>query len=146
MASFLRAQNVSDTIAISRSGVMTHEGVRLTPTKLKSLALQIPAAKEEYKKAEVNYYIAYVLSTAGGALIGYPVGTKLAGGNPNWNIAAAGAVILVPAVFFAVDYNKRAKRAVRIINDELKQSGKSVTYLDLKVGPTSNGIGITINF
>lgn len=48
----------------------------------------------------VNGYIigSYVLGFAGGALIGWPLGTALGGGDPEWYLAGIGAVLVGGAI------------------------------------------------
>ena len=42
------------------------------------------------QSAKTNQTWAMLLGTAGGALVGFPIGTAIGGGNPEWALAGAG--------------------------------------------------------
>lgn len=69
-----------------------------------------------FKKAKANYDAASVLGFAGGFLIGWPIGTALSGGEPEWGLAAGGAAITLLSVPLTLAFNKHAERAVSIYN------------------------------
>jgi len=85
-----------------------------------------------------------VLQLPGGFLIGYPIGTAIAGGNANWTLAAVGAGLLVVAIPLISGYNKHAINAVNIYNRGLRSSINPASSLNLRF--TANGAGLRISF
>jgi hypothetical protein len=142
----LYGQNQPDSITtVNRLGpVFQQNGKNLTPGKLLTITESNPEAYSEMKIATNNYYGSMVFQLPGGFLIGYPIGTALAGGDPNWTLAAIGAGLVVVSIPFTSAYNKHAKNAVSIYNKGLKYS--TMIKPDLKFGITYNGIGINLRF
>lgn len=81
-----------------------------------------PAAYAELKRAKTNYNTAGVLGFAGGILIGLPVGTAIAGGSPEWGLAAGGAALLLTSIHFTHAYRGRTLQALDIYNAKFKSS------------------------
>ena len=54
-----------------------------------------PEAVSLINKAKTSYAFASILSYAGGFMIGWPIGTAIGGGEPNWTLAAIGAPSLL---------------------------------------------------
>ena len=68
------------------------------------------------KSAKSNYVLSQIISGAGGFLIGWPLGTALAGGKPNWTLAGIGAGLVVVSIPITSGANKKIKKAVDIYN------------------------------
>jgi len=142
----LYGQSQSDSISVkNRLGpVFQQNGKTLTPNKLLTITKSNQEAYSEMKIANNNYLTSMVFQFPGGFLIGYPIGTALAGGDPNWTLAAIGAGLVLVSIPFISAYNKHAKNAVSIYNKGLRYS--STVRPDFKLGITYNGIGIRIGF
>src|SRR5690606_6614615 len=69
----------------------TLEGDQLSLAEIQNIVQENEEAFQVLKKARSNQSISAILGLAGGALIGIPVGTALAGGDANWSMAAIGA-------------------------------------------------------
>lgn len=138
------AQNVADTIEVQqRMGkVYLHDG-KLLPTKdLHSLLNSNAEATVEVDRAKANLAPVYLFSISGGALIGWPLGTALGGGDPQWGLAAIGAGLVLLSIPFQVGYNKHIAQAVRIYNSDLKKIGISKTVLEIGLARSSFGVEI----
>lgn len=87
-------------------------------------------------KAKSSYDASTAIGFVGGFLIGWPIGTAIGGGDPNWGLAAAGAGVLVIAIPIMSSANKKMDQALDIYNGATTpQSGK----LDLKIMPSKVG-------
>ena len=96
-----------------------------------------PEAYELALKAKSGYGAGSAISFIGGFLIGWPLGTALGGGDPNWGLAAAGAGVLVVAIPIMSSANKKLTQAMDIYNNgSSQQMGK----LDLKIMSTKVGL------
>lgn len=62
---------------------------------------------------------ATILSSAGGFLVGWPIGTAIAGGNPNWALAGVGAGLVAVSVPLNMVANRKLKKAVYAYNSAL---------------------------
>lgn len=113
-------------------------GEMLNPKRMLDLFQGNEEAYEAMKKAKANYDPAMVLSVIGGALIGWPLGTAIGGGDPNWALAGIGAVFVVGTIPLSKAFNRHAIRAVDIYNAKLQPSASAGLYF----GATGYGIGI----
>lgn len=97
------------------------------------------------KTAKSSYSFASVLGFAGGALVGWPLGTAMGGGEPEWAMAGLGAGLILIAIPISQNFNKKAKEAVDLYNGGLKES----SFWDkneLRVTSTRDGVGLTLVF
>ena len=117
------AQSLADSIEVKQKAgtVYMQHGVKLKPKQLLKITEQNQEAYMIMKKAKSNYDIGSVIGSVGGFLIGWPLGTLIGGGDPNWAMAGVGVGLAVVSIPFYSAYNKHAKTAVRIYNDTLYQ-------------------------
>jgi hypothetical protein len=66
----------------------------LSPKQVLQVLKIEPLAYEKFKRAKANYDVAGALGFAGGLLVGFPIGTAIAGGNPEWGMAIVGSFSL----------------------------------------------------
>lgn len=115
---------------------------KLSPRQLLELTKYNPLAYEEMRKAKGNYDASTVMGAIGGFLVGWPLGTAIAGGKPNWTMAGIGAGFVGVSIPLAALYTKQAKSAVDIHNQEVRRI--SHNNFDLGIGITGNGVGLRI--
>jgi hypothetical protein len=141
----LFGQNASDSIQIKKrlGPVFQQNGKTLTINQLMSITKSNPDAYAEMKIANKNYVASLFLQYPGGFLIGYPVGTAIGGGDPNWAMAAIGASLIVVAIPLISAYSKHATNSVNIYNKGLKVSPERPS---LSLGFSANGIGLRVKF
>jgi len=96
------------------------------------------------KVAQTNYTMGNIFASVGGFLIGWPVGTALRGDKPNWNLAAAGAGLVVLGIPFVSAGNKKLKEAVDLYNAGFKETSRYKPQYHFTAG--IYGIGITVTF
>lgn len=65
--------------------------------------------------------MATVLGFAGGFLIGWPIGTAVAGGEPQWELPAIGAGLVILAFPFSEQAKKKASIAVDLYNHDFRE-------------------------
>lgn len=113
------AQSTNGNLEMHKSfwGVkFQQDGRELKPREVQKILSGDPEALAEIKKARTNYGVASGLAFTGGFLIGYPIGTALAGGDPEWGLAAGGAGALLLAIPFGSGFRKHAQSAITIYN------------------------------
>jgi len=83
----------------------------------KALLQRLEVDEEAYgmmKRAKSNSDIATVLGFSGGLMLGWPLGTAIAGGDPNWVLAGIGAGCLAIGIPLSISASKGMFRAVEI--------------------------------
>ncbi|TLX72638.1 hypothetical protein E9993_17530 [Labilibacter sediminis] len=144
--SVLYAQYQTDSIQITKKlgTVYTQNGQNLTPRQLLEITQSNPDAYKAMKLAKINYDTGLVFGFLGGGLIGFPIGSSLGGGDPNWTLAAVGAGLIAISIPLSSAYNMHAKTAVSIYNSGLNNSTKESPRLNLF--SSSNSIGLRLTF
>jgi hypothetical protein len=120
-------------------------GKRLTMSQMADLMQSNAEAYRNIKSAKAGNTWAGILGGIGGALIGYPIGTAIGGGDPNWALAAAGAGLVVVAIPISVSVNKKAKTAVTLYNEGLKTTS-GAPALQMQIHLTTSAVGMKFNF
>lgn len=140
------AQNQADSIQVQKrlGTIFVQNGRPLTPRQLLEVTKTNTDAYSEMKIAKSNYDIGSVFGFIGGFCIGWPLGTAIGGGDPNWTIAGVGVALVVVSIPLSTAYTTHAKKAVGIYNSGLNQVGTiPVTY---RFGFTGSGIGLRVRF
>lgn len=109
----------ADTISIKKvSGAYQfYQGDnRLNTKQFKNRVKPNEQAYRFVKSAQTTSAVSTILAYAGGFMIGWPIGTALAGGDPNWAIAGVGAGLIVVAIPIGQKSKKQIRRAVNIYN------------------------------
>ena len=146
--SFMFGQTASDSITMKKvfGGYQFYQGERLL--KMSDLTITMVLNNEAYKQiksARSAYTMASILSYAGGFLVGWPLGTAIGGGEPNWTLAGIGAGLIFVSIPITQSFNKKAKQAVDTYNGGL-QTSSFWDKNELNLSLTGNGIGLTLNF
>lgn len=97
------------------------------------------------RSAQSNHTFASILGGAGGFLVGWPVGTALGGGEPDWTLAGIGAGLIVLSIPVSLSSAKHAANAVDIYNEGLR-SVSARQRNEWRFAATSNGVGLTFRF
>lgn len=130
------AQSLTDPIEIkgNKQATFYQKGNTLTPRQIKYITQENPEANLRMKRAKSNSDVATIFASAGGMLIGWPIGTLLAGGKPNLTLVGIGAGLFTVSLPFTAAYQKHARHAVEIYNNGLNSNVKiqSVTNNLLK--------------
>ena len=113
-----------------------------TPKQLLSIYKGNSEAYNAMKKATTNMAIGQVLGFAGGSLIGWPLGTTLAGGEANWTLAAIGLPLVLISVPLSKAFNEHAIEAAENYNQSISQK---FTSFRIRLGSGTYGYGLVIN-
>lgn len=139
-------KNDSITLKSTFGGYQVFQGEKqLNMTQLSNLLASNEVAFSKLKSAKSTNLIASILGGVGGYLIGYPIGTALAGGQANWKMAGIGAGLAVIAIPISISANNNIKNAIKIYNGSLRTSS-FFEKSELKFAMTENGIGLVLNF
>ncbi len=105
-----------------------------------------PAALDHIKKAKTNNIFTQIFAFTGAGLVGYPLGTQLGGGDPEWAIAIVGGGLMVLSVPFLTATNKQSKKAVELYNAGLQNPENKTTGHIFTFGLTGNGVSLALQF
>lgn len=139
---------LSDTIQVRKrgGGYPFYLGEKkLTNNGLKRTLSPNVQASGELRSARFSATMASVLGYAGGFMVGWPLGTALAGGKPVWALAGAGAGLIAVSIPFGISANKKARKAVGTYNAGLLQ-GAFRNKGELYLTAMGNGVGLALSF
>lgn len=88
----------------------------LSPKQVLEIVKIEPLAYEKFKKAKANYNAAGALGFTGGLLVGFPIGTAIGGGEPEWGMAIAGGVLIVGSFSLNSIFRSHAFEAIELYN------------------------------
>ncbi len=146
--SFTFGQTASDSISMKKvfGAYQFYQGEqRLNMKQLVNTMKPNEQAYQQIKSAQSSYTLATISGAVGGFMVGWPIGTAIGGGEPNWTIAGIGAGLIVISIPISQSSNKKAKQAVETYNGSLGP-GSSGDKRELSLSLTGNGIGLTLNF
>jgi hypothetical protein len=149
-SSVIVAKNsVVDTIEIYKpnggSVQYKYKGENLTYDRMKFIVQNNAVATNYLQKAQSSSGLSSVMGYAAGFLIGYPLGTLIGGGTPNWALAGIGCGILLVAIPISSSANNNIRKAVSTFNSQKTLSQTNFDY-DLSVGISKNGFGVYLRF
>lgn len=120
--------------------------MQLSYNQLLSVISSNAQARPLAKSAKSNMGLANVFGFAGGFLVGWPLGTAMGGGEPNWGLAGAGAGLILVAIPITSSANKKMKKAVEIYNEDLEAPEEEKLITSLKFTGTRHGVGLVLRF
>ncbi|MEI8085613.1 MAG: hypothetical protein WCG93_05280 [Paludibacter sp.] len=137
-----------DTIQINKAAggyKFMYKGENLTMDRLGFLSNKNATSAKYFSKAKGTMGFLQVMGFMGGGLIGYPIGTFLGGGKPNWSLAAVGCGILVISLPIVSSANNNLLKAVNAYNQSSVISRKDNFY-DVKLGLNPSGLALIVQF
>lgn len=145
---FSIAQNSKDSIIIKEifGGFEYYQNGNLL--SMKNLKKAVTSNDEAFKlinSTQINNTLSQIIGFIGGGLVGYPIGTALAGGEANWTMAGIGAGLIAISIPLNNKYNNDVNKAVDIYNDKLL-SDNFWDKSELKLTVNVNSIGLVLNF
>jgi len=147
LASTMVAQTSADTLVVrgnAWTGFTFQQNQRTyTLREMPALMQNNQEAHNFIQKARNQNTISMVLGAAGGFLIGWPLGTAIAGGDPNWALAAVGGGLIAVTIPITISAKRNANRAVQIYNEGVQTQQSN---LSINLGITPQGVGFQINF
>ncbi len=97
------------------------------------------------KSAQNSLGLAYFFGIIGGLLIGFPLGTALTEGNPNWKLAAVGGGLALISFSIKKSYKQKVRTAVNFYNTGLN-TGMLQNKTKVNFYITSNGVAMALSF
>ena len=145
---FTFGQTVTDSISMKKvfGGYLFYQGEkRLNMNQLVNAVKPNEQAYKQIKSAQSTNTFASIIGFTGGFMVGWPIGTSIGGGEPNWTMAGIGAGLIVVSIPISQKFNKQAKQAVDTYNGGL-QTSSFWNKSELRFSMTGNGVGLTLRF
>lgn len=121
-----------------------HNGKKISPAAASELLLANDQSAAYMRSARSNNTMSQIVGSIGGFMVGYPVGTSMGGGKPNWALAGVGAGLIAVSVPFSIAANKNARNAVAAFNEPAQAtSWKKPAF---RLGFTGSGMGVSMHF
>jgi hypothetical protein len=118
---------------------------KLNIDQLKELMKNNSEAFDLVKSAKSNQIWGMILSGTGGLLIGLPIGTAIGGGDPEWALAGAGAILVLATIPILKGFNRKTKKAVELYNTGLPIVGSNFQP-EFNLNIKGLGLGLSMNF
>jgi hypothetical protein len=144
---FVNAQAVKDSIKIHKSTFGTiyiKDGKSLEGRRLYKVLSDNPETLPEITLAKTNNIVGTIFASAGGAILGYQLGSSYSRSTPNWFALGAGTALIGLFIPFEIARVKHVKKAVLIYNKDLMQTTKTKAIYNF--GISNNGVGLKITF
>lgn len=93
------------------------------------------------QRSSRNSTFAGIVSGAGGILIGWPIGTMIAGGEPNWTMAAIGGVLTVASIPIS---NRARRQAVEAVEKYNAKVARRTSPLQMNLAMTPAGFTFVV--
>lgn len=87
-----------------------------------------------------------ILAAAGGALIGWPIGTYIGGGEPEWVLAGIGAGLVAIAIPLAIIGNKKCRGYSFNNQGGGAMYAKKIVPVELGLAAKGNSVGLQLSF
>lgn len=140
-------QTKSDTITVKSSfGVckIYQSGRQITLAQLATAVQSNDLAYKQVKKAQSTNVFSTIIGGAGAIMIGYPLGTSVAGGKANWTMFGIGVGLTIISFPIINKCIKQVHSSVDIYYDGLKKKSQPTT--EFKLGLSGNGMTIAMSF
>lgn len=122
----------------------TQNDKTLTLSQMQDIMKENKEAFALVQSAKANQTWAMILGAAGGGLIGFPIGTAIGGGDPEWALAGAGAALIVATIPIVKGFNRKTKKAVDLYNATYYTSNYQFKpSFNLNIKGTSLGLSMT---
>ena len=144
----LFSQTSADSISMKKGfgGYFFYQGDK--KLKLNQLAYKMKSNDQAFKQiqsAQGTYGLAAVIGGVGGFMVGWPIGTAIGGGDPNWTLAGIGAGLIIVSIPITHSFNKKAKQAIDTYNSGLHTSS-FWEESELKFSVAGNAVGLRLSF
>ncbi|WP_138995309.1 hypothetical protein [Larkinella sp. C7] len=138
----------SDTVRIEKKSGgdrFFRNSKELKIQQLQKLLKNNEQANKYLKSAKSSSTIATLFGYAGGFMMGWPLGTLMGGGKPNWALLGVGAGLASVSLPFSQSAKKKTRKAVSEYNTTLT-STSSTRFKEFNFVMTTNKVGLVSKF
>jgi hypothetical protein len=96
----------------------------ITHRQVSELLYVNPEASKEFRMARRMNTMSSILGFSGAILVAIPVFTAILGGEPEWLMAGAGALMIGGSIPLSMSYERKAEHAINTYNAGLRLRGR----------------------
>lgn len=143
---FMAGRNIAQTGTPQDTRLAFQQNHRIAP------AMPAPYYDNDYRRRANRSALGItgnVLGFMGGGCIGWPLGTAIGGGDPQWAIAGIGAGLIAIGLPLSIIATRRAKHMASVNSmhhDDAVQYAVNSRYAQLHVVANRQGIGLALDF
>ena len=136
-------------VGVSAQSELTYQngvwqnGLKITPERVRALMSEDSKALKQYNNGRSLFIAGQVIAYPSAFLLGWDLGTRLAGGKGNLTLLTAGATGTILGLVMALVGEKSMKNSVLLYN--VKASDNTVSY-QINFGVTQMGMGFSLQF
>lgn len=123
----------------------TLDGKALSLKEMKNIIEPDTEAYQLIKSAKSNNDLASIMGGVGGFMIGWPLGTAIGGGDPEWIMAGIGAGLVIVSFPLSSAASKKAFKAMEKYNTGLSSTGNYFKP-EFNLNINGDGIGVVMQF
>ena len=144
------AQAQSDTLVSKKTGLglsVKKNNKEQTIKDLGKIFGKDPEANKYFKKGKSIHTVAYILSCAGGAMVGYELGNSIASNRSvNPAVIGAGVVLVAVAIPLSIHAQKNIETAVQTYNGNNRKTTATYFHPDVYLTCSGTSLGIRLDF
>jgi len=137
------SQKSADTIEI-RKHKYYYQGQTISHSTVVEILQTDRMAHRHVQNRNACAIPAYILGFVGGGLIGWPLGTYIGGGEPEWYLAGIGGGLVAVGLGIAIIGDAQMKKAIQVFNSNRRALGQQQMFFN--VGLTNTGFGFVFRF
>ncbi|MEL6359065.1 MAG: hypothetical protein AAFQ01_03915 [Bacteroidota bacterium] len=121
------------------------DGERISYREAVNFLDSYPQVQELVKKAANGYGFTNVIALIGGGLIGWPIGTALGGGDPEWALLGIGAGLVIVSIPIQNGANNKVVEGMTIYDQSLGR----VSQVDrpiISIEGSAGKVGLLVRF
>lgn len=146
----LYGQTNADTISISGGTAWEkmkyyQHGELISAKQVRTVIEGNEIAYAQFKKGQNNVVLGNVLAFTGGFLVGFQLGSAMAGGEANAGLLLAGGALIGVGIPINTNGMKQIKQSVDTYNNSITGT-TSRNPVRLNFGLSANGVGLVLNF
>ena len=124
----------------------TQNGNNLSLSELSNVVKTNAKSFELIKKAKIKMVFGSIIGGIGGVLIGFPIGTAIGGGEPNWTLAGIGVGCIAIGIPLGIGADKNINEAAENYNTSLNPTAFNNSRPEFKLKANGQGLGLEISF
>ena len=138
-----QSSELSFTSSMWRRGGVWQDGAIISPAQVRGVMSENNEALRLYNSGRTLYVVGLCVAMPGAVMLGWDLGTRLAGGDGNGTLLGVGAAVSVTGFIISMIGEGRMRNSVQLYN----AGANSVASYQINFGFTqSGGIGLSMRF
>ncbi|WP_340103700.1 hypothetical protein [Rhodohalobacter sp. 8-1] len=141
-----KAQEITMETSWFTGHQFSRDGIHIPMRTVENVMQENSEAQALMASARSTNTFGQIVAGVGGFMIGWPIGTAVGGGEPNWAVAGIGAGIAVLSIPIYKSSASKAQQAVELYNKGRSLGPASEFNPDVNVYFSGSGAGLRVSF